>query len=85
MFTCSLNKDGLENVYISKILPQKRNWNKAFISKETLRGYLNELQDFAECIAKGRQPQSDIDIAYDTIKVICAAYLSAEEGRHIDM
>jgi predicted dehydrogenase len=85
MSTYFLDEDGLDGVYISEMLPQKRGWNKVFISEETLRGYLNEFQDFAECIADGHQPQSGIDIAYDTIKVIYAAYLSAEEGRRVDL
>lgn len=85
MSTYFLDDENLDDVYISEMLPQKRGWNKAFISEETLRGYLNEFQDFAECIAYDRQPQSGIDIAYDTIKVIYAAYLSAEKGRRIDL
>ena len=80
-----LDENGLDDIYISEMLPQKSGWNKVFISEETLRGYVNQFQDFAECIAYGRQPQSGIDIAYDTIKVIYAAYLSAEEGRRVNL
>lgn len=82
--TYFLDDEGLEDVYISEQLNDKLGWNKVFVSEETLRGYLNQFQDFAECIAENRQPLSGLDLAYDTIKVIYAAYQSAEEGRRID-
>ena len=50
-----------------------------------LPGYADEMQDFAECIAFDRPAQSGYRLAYDTIKVIYAAYLSSEEGRRIDL
>ena len=82
--TYFLDEDGLEDVYISEMLTEKTGWNKVFVAEEVLRGYLNQFQDFVEAIAYNRQPLSDLDLAYDTIKVIYAAYQSAEEGRRID-
>ena len=43
-------------------------------------GYQAELQDFLECIASGRRPQSDLALALDTTATIYAAYVSAEAG-----
>ena len=82
--TYFLDEDGLEQVEIAEMLPAKLGWNKAFVSDEVIRGYLGELQDFMECVAYDRQPQSGFDIAYDTVKVLYAAYQSAEEGRRIE-
>lgn len=82
--TYFLDEDGLADVDIAEMLPAKLGWNKAFVTDEVIRGYLGELQDFMECVAYDRQPQSGFDLAYDTVKVLYAAYQSAEEGRRID-
>lgn len=82
--TYFLDEDGLEDVYVSEQLQEKQGWNKVFVAEETLRGYLNQFQDFVEAVADNRQPLSGLDLAYDTIKVIYAAYLSAEEGRRVE-
>jgi len=85
MQTYFLDQDGLDDVYLSEQLNEKLGWNKVFIAEEVLRGYRDQFQDFAECIAYDREPMSGIDIAYDTIRIIYAAYVSAEEGRRIDL
>lgn len=82
--TYFLDEEGLDDVDISEMLPRKLGWNKAFVSDEIIRGYMGELQDFVETIAYDRKPVSDFTLAYDTTKVIYAAYQAAEEGRRID-
>lgn len=79
-----MDEEGLENVNISEMLPAKLGWNKAFVSDEIIRGYMGELQDFMECVIENRAPLSDFQLAYDTTKVLYAAYQSAEEGRKIE-
>lgn len=83
--TYFLDEDGLEDVNISEMLPCKLGWNKAFVSDEMIRGYIGELQDFVETVAYDREPTSNFTLAYDTTRVIYAAYQSAEEGRRIDL
>jgi hypothetical protein len=39
------------------------------LEEEWTRGYLQEIQDFMECVAYGRQPRADLDLARDTIKI----------------
>lgn len=85
MQTYFLDEDGLEDVYISEMLPAKTGWNKPFVMDEVIRGYIDEMQDFAECVAFDREPKSGFELAYDTIKTIYAAYLSAEEDRRITL
>ena len=82
--TYFLDEDGLRNVDIAEMLPTKLGWNKAFVSDEIIRGYTGELQDFMETIAYDKKPSSDFDLAYETMKVLYAAYVSAEEGRRVD-
>jgi len=83
--TYFLDEDGLEDVYLAEMLPSKLGWNKSFVSDEVIRGYMGELQDFMESVAYDREPASGFDIAYETVKIMYAAYLSAEEGRRIDL
>ena len=83
--TYFLDEDGLEDVYLAEMLPAKLGWNKAFVSDEVIRGYMGELQDFMEAIAYDREPASGFDIAYEATKIMYAAYLSAEEGRRVNL
>ncbi|MHB1391507.1 MAG: Gfo/Idh/MocA family protein [Clostridia bacterium] len=80
-----LDEDGLNDVFIGEMLPSYLGWQNVFISDEILRGYTGEFQDFAECVLYGKKPLSDFNLAYETAKVIYAAYWSAEEGRRIDL
>lgn len=83
--TYFLDEEGLEDVYLSEMLPAKLGWNKAFVSDEVIRGYMGELQDFMEAVAYDRAPASDFALAYETTKIMYAAYLSAEEGRRVQL
>lgn len=82
--TYFLDEEGIENEYLGEMLPSKLGWNTAFVSDEVIRGYLGELQDFMEAVTYDRTPASGFDLAYETAKVMYAAYQSAEEGRRID-
>lgn len=80
METYFLDEDRLDDVYISEMLPAKTGWNKPFLEDEIIRGYTDEMRDFIECIYYDRTPKSGFDLAYDTAKIIYAAYKSAELG-----
>ena len=82
--TYFLDEDGLEDIVLGEMLPSKLGWNGAFVSDEVIRGYMGELQDFMEAVAYNREPASGFDLAYETAKIMYAAYQSAEEGRRID-
>lgn len=83
METYFLDEDGLDEVYLSEMLPSKLGWNKPFIADEMIRGYIDEMQDFMEAIYYDREPKSGFQLASDTIKVIYAAYKSAEIGTKV--
>lgn len=85
MDTYFLDEDGIEEEPLAEMLPSKLGWNHAFVSDEVIRGYLGELQDFMEAVAYDRAPVSDFSVAYETMRVVYAAYRSAEEGRRIDL
>lgn len=83
MDTYFLDEDRLDNVYISEMLPAKTGWNHPFLEDEIIRGYTDEMRDFMEAIYYDREPLSGFDLAYDTIKIIYAAYKSAELGHAV--
>lgn len=83
MSTYFLDEERLDEVYISEMLPSKIGWNNPFLADEIIRGYTDEMQDFMEAIYYDREPKSGFKLAYDTIKIIYAAYMSAELGRKI--
>lgn len=85
MSTFFMDDENLEDVYINENLRCKTGWNNVFVAEEVLRGYTGELQAFAEDIAYDRTPESGIDIALLTTKIMYAAYVSAEEGRRVDL
>lgn len=80
METYFLDEDRMDDIYISEMLPSKTGWNKPFLEDEIIRGYTDEMRDFIECIYYDRTPKSGFGLAYDTAKIIYAAYKSAELG-----
>lgn len=78
MSTYFLDEERLDDVYISEMLPSKLGWNHPFLEDEIIRGYADEMRDFMEAIYYKRQPKSGFELACDTIKLIYAAYKSAE-------
>lgn len=85
MSTYFLDEDRLEDVYISEMLPSKTGWNNPFLEDEIIRGYTDEMRDFVESVYFEREPKSGFAIAADTIKVIYAAYKSAELGQAVKL
>lgn len=85
METYFLDEQGLDNVYISEMLPSKLGWNKPFLIDEIMRGYADEMKDFMECVRYGFAPRSGFEMAYLTAKVIYAAYMSAEIGHTVTL
>lgn len=83
METYFLDNDGIENLYLSEMLPSNLGWNKVALDDEIIRGYVDEMKDFMECIYFDREPQSGFAMAYDTIKIIYAVYKSAEIVRSV--
>lgn len=77
------SEEKLASVYITEKVDRKTGWQYVCLEEEWTRGYLQEVQDFMECVATGRQPLSDLALAYETIKVNYAGYWAAEEGRRV--
>lgn len=85
MQTYFLDEDRLDGVYLSEMLPSKTGWNNPFLEDEIMRGYTDEMRDFMHSIYYDHEPLSGFDLAYETIRIIYLAYLSAELGKKIDL
>ncbi len=83
MVSYQTDEEKLASVYVTEKVDRKTGWQFVCLEEEWTRGYLQEIQDFMECVAVGRQPLADVGLAYETIKVNYAGYWSAEEGRRI--
>ena len=71
--------------YLAEKISTRAGWNYASVDEHWASGYSQEIQDFAECIAHGREPLSGWLLARDVMAVIFAAYVSAAEGRRVEV
>jgi predicted dehydrogenase len=85
MLTYMTDEQKLADVYITEKVDRKTGWQFVCLEEEWTRGYLQEIQDFMECVATGREPLAGLDLAYDTMQVQYAGYWSAEEGKRIKL
>ncbi|MGQ0684771.1 Gfo/Idh/MocA family protein [Bradyrhizobium sp.] len=83
MMSYQTSEEKLEGVYITEKVDRKTGWQYICLEEEWTRGYLQEIQDFMECAATGRQPLAGLALAFETIKVNYAGYWAAEEGRRV--
>jgi predicted dehydrogenase len=83
MMTYLTDEEKLASVYITEKVDRKTGWQLVCLEEEWTRGYLQEIQDFMECVSVGREPRAGLGLAYETIKVNYAGYWSADEGRRI--
>jgi predicted dehydrogenase len=71
--------------YLSEKLETKAGWSYPSPDEDWMQGYPQELEHFAEAVAGGRAPTSDGQLGRDVLEVIYSAYLSAEEGRRVEL
>ncbi len=75
-----------EDVYTIEKISTKEGWAPASPDENFSLGYQAELQDFMLCAATGKAPQSDLELALDTIATIYTAYVSDErKGREVEI
>jgi predicted dehydrogenase len=71
--------------YFTEKLETKAGWNRPSCDEDWFRGFAQEMADFVHAIRDGREPRAGIDLAVDCVNVIYSAYLSAEEGRSVNL
>jgi len=85
LVTYMTDEEKLAGVYMTEKVDRKTGWQFVCLEEEWTRGYLQEIQDFMECVATCRQPVADLDLACETTRVQYAGYWSADEGRRIKL
>jgi predicted dehydrogenase len=85
LVTYMTDEQKLADVYVTEKVDRKTGWQFVCLEEEWTRGYLQEIQDFMECVATGRQPLADLDLACETTRVQYAGYWSADEGGRIKL
>lgn len=85
MVTYQTDEKKLAGVYITEKVDRKTGWQFVCLNEEWTRGYVQEIQDFMECVAERRQPVAGLDLAIATMQATYAAYWSAEEGKRINL
>ncbi len=93
--TCRLNPVNLldtynpdatqfRDIYLVEKIGTKEGWSHPAADEEWQQGFYAEIQDFVECCASGRRPQSDAEVARDTVAALYAGYVSAaQSGREV--
>ena len=71
--------------YITEKIETKAGWTFPQPDEDWMTGYPGEIQDFVESVALGREPISGGPLARDVLAVTYAAYLSAAEGRRVEL
>lgn len=71
--------------YLVEKLETKAGWNFPSPDDDWVRGYTPEMEDFVDAVLTDREPVSGIGLARDVVETIYAAYLSAEQGRRVDL
>ncbi len=74
-----------EREYFTEKLETKSGWNRPSCDEDWFRGFAQEIADFVGAIHESREPQSGIDLAVECVNVIYAGYLSAAEGRSVEI
>lgn len=71
--------------YITEKVETKAGWQFPSPDEDWMRGYPQEMEDFVNAILEDREPVSGLGLAYETVEVIYAAYLSAETGQRVEL
>jgi len=71
--------------YLVEKLETKAGWNFPSPDDDWVRGYVPEMEDFVDAVLLDREPVSGMGLARDVVETIYVAYLSAEQGRRIEL
>ena len=77
--------DSFGDEYLAEKISTRQGWNYASPDEHWASGYHQEIQDFCEAIVDDREPLSGWTLARDVTAVIFAAYVSAWEGRRVEV
>jgi predicted dehydrogenase len=71
--------------YITEKVETKGGWQFPSPDEDWMRGYPQEMEDFVDAVREGREPLAGLLLAHETVEVIYAGYVSAQEGRRVEL
>jgi predicted dehydrogenase len=71
--------------YLIEKLETSAGWSPPAPDEDWAQGHRQMMQDFVASVADGRAPRSPGGLGLDTIRVVYAAYVAAEEGRRVEL
>jgi predicted dehydrogenase len=71
--------------YITEKVETKGGWQFPSPDEDWMRGYPQEMEDFVDAVREQREPLSGLLLAHETVEVIYAGYVSAQEGRRVEL
>ncbi len=71
--------------YLTEKVETRAGWQFPSPDEDWMRGYPQEMEDFVDAVREGREPLSGLPLAHETVEVIYAAYVSAQEGRRVEL
>ncbi|MEI8189244.1 MAG: Gfo/Idh/MocA family oxidoreductase, partial [candidate division NC10 bacterium] len=71
--------------YITEKVETKSGWQFPSPDEDWMRGYPQEMEDFVDAVREKREPLSGLLLAHETVEVIYAGYVSAQEGRRVEL
>ena len=74
-----------ESEYIREKVETKAGWQFTNPDEAWMNGFPDEIQDFCEAAATGREPVSGSLLGRDVVAVCYSAYLSAATGKRVDV
>ncbi len=80
METFNPQNSQFQDIYTIEKIESKEGWSNVSPDEDWFTGYQSEIQDFYQCAASGKNPQSNSTLAADTILTVYTAYCSAAEG-----
>ncbi|MBI4536431.1 MAG: hypothetical protein HY712_00570 [candidate division NC10 bacterium] len=80
-----LRERGIPYIDLTEKVETKGGWQFPSPDEDWMRGYPQEMEDFVDAVREGREPLSGLLLAHEIVEVIYAAYVSAEEGRRVEL
>lgn len=79
------HEDVFADEYIMEKVGTKAGWTYPSVDEEWLLGYPQEIRDFVEAVAYDRDPLTGGRLGRQVTEVMYSAYVSAEEGRRVQL
>jgi predicted dehydrogenase len=71
--------------YMIEKLETSAGWSPPAPDEDWAQGHRHMIQDFVGSVAEGRAPQSTGELGRDVIRLVYAGYVSAAEGRRVEL